>query len=484
MRSPSGINYNLDRILRVTVLANPKTDENGNKVPEQCVVEYCPMDNEKLNAKIDVTIKEIPVVNDIHNTPGFSAIVKIYNPPPELISMINYHAPWVLSHGSIDSYYAQRCTVIIDAGYWNHDSRNGREYTRVFGETGKGWLNTSAYYRKGVDNILEMYCHNIRLNAQDVTKMTAAPEVSKYNYQKAQYQKIKTSVAGNSSKPWDTLVRETIKQYAEFKAPLSLVGDMFSKTKGGLGQSEVTNSTVLPVRVTPEDRKSPTDFFEIKYIMEPRDVNNPESSKPDMSIELVAKDASTAGIVPDGKTFEERMLLLCRRFPGGLRYTASYQFQDGKTRYYFWQPEGTTIKPKNKESATWGNNKPDFTIYNLQNCLEVPSVDGAGCFTIKMMFNPRIKPNSGLRLAWSDDMGMGQAISDLLEGISTGAQIGQYYPSLQAGKYQANIAALRNDNGYLFNRTFRVSFITHTLSTHTNKWSTEAKTTSLMAGRD
>ena len=107
------IKYNFDRILRVTVSANEGSQE------KQFVIEYCPMADERLNARIDVTEKEVPIVNIKHNGPGFSAKVRIYNPPVELVGMINQHAGWSLQNKNLKSYYAGRCWVTIDAGYWD-----------------------------------------------------------------------------------------------------------------------------------------------------------------------------------------------------------------------------------------------------------------------------------------------------------------------------------------------------------------------------
>ena len=184
----------------------------------------------------------------------------------------------------------------------------------------------------------------------------------------------------------------------------------------------------------------------------------------------------------NGGTFREKMNALCSAFPGGLEWYDDMSFMNGVTRYYFWQPINNTaeLSSSAKESKSVLMSKPNIIIYNFQNMLQVPSVDGAGCFTMKMLYNPAVIPGNGIMLKWDPSKMHGQQISGFTEGIMSTSQMGQYFPSLQGGAYQANIAALLGTTGYLFDVTFRVGYVTHTLSTHTSTWNTEVKTLSVM----
>lgn len=476
------IKYNFDRILRVIVSAN----EGGEE--KQFVIEYCPMADPSLNARIDVTEKEVPIVNTKHNGPGFSAKVRIYNPPVELVGMINKHVDWSLQNKNLDAYYANRCWVTIDAGYWDpqkaanakkiegsqeEDIQNkkakGRDYYRLFG----GWLNTSAYYRKGVDNILEMFCHSIRILDQENEEMIAAVDALGSDYSEVVFRdKMESPAVGSEDKGWDRMMREIITKYAELKAPKTAWGVLDTKY--------ARNVSLAPVDVTEEDRADLNKFYYINYIYEPSNLSDIESVKR-VNTELRdrAQRMNTNGYVINGKTFYEKIQEMCDRFPG-LRYHEDLTYDDGFSRYYFWLPEGGSgrnIRQTNRDIPS--TVAPDVIIYNFQNFLQVPSVDGAGCFTIKMLFNPGIKPNNKLMLKWVDELTHSGVISPLTKGVASTAQIGQYYPSLQGGIYNAQVAAILNSNGDLFNVSYTVAYITHTLSTHSNTWSTEVKTTSV-----
>ena len=476
------IKYNFDRILRVTVSANEGSQE------KQFVIEYCPMADERLNARIDVTEKEVPIVNSKHNGPGFSAKVRIYNPPVELVGMINQHAGWSLQNKNLKSYYAGRCWVTIDAGYWDSqkaanakklegtseiDEQNkkeaGRDYNRIFG----GWLNTSAYYRKGVDNILEMFCHSIRILDSENQEMINSVSAAKSDYARVAFQeKTESPAVGSEGKSWDRMMREIITQYAQVKSP--------KNTWGILRTDKARNASLAPVDVQPSDRTDLNKFYYLNYIYEPSNLSDIEGVKrADKDLQRQAQEMNTKGYVINGKTFYEKIQEMCDRFPG-LRWHEDLTYDDGYSRYYFWRQPGGSGRAANTTKRTLPSNAaPDVVIYNFQNFLQVPSVDGAGCFTIKMLFNPNIKPNNKLMLKWVDELTHNGVISPLTKGVSSTAQIGQYYPSLQGGVYNAQVAAILNTNGDLFNVSYTVAYITHTLSTHSASWSTEVKTTSV-----
>lgn len=483
----NGVEYRMNRILRVTVVASDGVDGDGKPRQAEHVIEFCPWENENLNARMEVTAKEVPIVNSRHNGPGFSAKIKIYNPPLDLLTTINNHISWSIQSKNLDAYYKERCRVYVDAGYWEDkaktkkpddkkeetQNKGGSNYTRIF----SGWLNTSAYYRKGVDNVLEMFCHSIQILDQENQEMIKAiKNISQESYSKVVYNEKKQSpLVGGKQKSWEDMLLEIIQKYAPLKAPKTIWGQL--KT------DRARNLLLAPVPVTAEDRTDIKKFvsFPINYIYEPTDTRNPEGvKKTNQALANQARTMNTEKWVINGGTFEEKIQQMCDRFPGGLRWVEDKSYDDGKNRYYFWLPAGQPVTwNKKKTNVPIQASDPDIIFYNFQNFLEVPSIDGAGQLKIKMMFNPAVRPNNKIQLKWVDNLTHNGVISPLTKGINTTAQSGQYYPSLQGGQYSIYAAAILNTNGDIFNTVYTATYITHTLHTHSNTWSTEIKTSAL-----
>lgn len=461
MIGTDGIKYKLNRILRVTV--------TGDRTE---TIEYCPYDSELFDARIDATIKYIPMVQNKNGRPGFSAEVTIYNPPASLIGIISGRISWPigLANGTatqktVTDYYNMRCRVSIDAGYWDNGKRN---YTNLFG----GHLNTSSYYRKGTDNILKLMCHNVKLSPSDVNRMTYASYVNG-DLQKAIYNQVSSEWgSGLEKKTWVNLADRVITEFETQKAP---------KVSSVVDDSKKQMSVATTI-VTASDRKKPRSFYEIRPIKPPKDLIHPgNGSEPDYPLEVELQRTVLDNFVPHGNDFESNMQELVDSFPGPLRWKADYDFTDGYTRYYYWLAKGGG----DSETASRVEKAGTITIYNFQNFLEAPSVDGSGCFTIKMLFNPAVWPNKDLMLKWDDKLSFGNA-APLTKGVSSTASLGQFYPSLQAGLYQAQVYAVtyrqyKDANGYLFNKPFRIAYVTHRLSSRGNSWSTEVKTVSMIA---
>lgn len=479
MTEINGVRYNLDRIMRVTVSA-VRSSNVGAADTNTHVIEYCPMADERLNARIEATLKELPIVNSKHNGPGFSAKIKIYNPPTTLLQTISEHSPWSLHNENLDDYYSKRCWVSVDAGYWDASAgknadRNAMYSTNLFG----GYLNTSAYYRKGVDNILELFAHSIRLLPEENQEMIESIAVDQTSWDMMTNRTyLRESNYGSDQKGWDDMVRQIIVDYAPLRPQTNVYGR--------LKMDAAYNLSLVPVDVTEEERvaarqNAEKEWFYINYIHEPTtlvDIEGVKRDNKELRDRAVRQSTRNIGRLT-GKTFQEKIQEMCDLFPG-LRWHEDLNYSDGKSRYYFWWPEAAKSVPGVKrETPAVQTANPDIIIYNFQNFLQVPSVDGAGRLTIKMMFNPNIKPLNSLMLKWIDGTKPGSAISPLTRGVASTAQIGQYYPSLQAGIMNAQVAAILNTNGDLFNVPYTITHIIHTLSTHTNTWMTEVKTASV-----
>lgn len=464
-----GVKYQLDRILRVTV-------RGRNTV----VIEYCPLDDGRLNAHIDATIKYLPAVQSKNNRPGFSAKVTIFNPPKELIGLINKHLDWPIGKKSAKQYYNGRCNVTIDAGYWNHESTDGRDYTTVF----SGWLNTSAYYRKNTDEIVEMYCHNIELTDQEISSLVPSRNVRLSGYQQDVYDSTKgESLYGTTNMTWQSYIENVIRRFETEKTPRRTLISTIQSQNMSLDNSRVTQAD--------RDKGFTPDGWDIslQYIMPPQDVANPgRGAMPDESLrqEMVGQveGINPKGMVANAPTFRGKMQQIAEYYPGTLRWTAVYSNPDGRTRYYFWRPS-VGVDKSNYDASQAVRNSYAVVIYNFQNMLQAPSIDGAGCFHLKMMFNPKVRAGGAIELRWDDKFRSNAALLSETQGVSTSAQLGQFYPSLQGGRYNLQVYALganyAKKNGDIFNTPFNVGYVTHVLSTHGSSWYTEVKTLSAMA---
>lgn len=452
MKSQDGQEYCMDRIMRVTVKG-----PSGTRV-----MEYCPNADKKLCVKMEATLKYLPMSQPKNNRPGFSAVVKIYNPPADLITIIDKHANWPIGYagqGAAAKYYRGRCSVLVEAGYWNYDAKDGRDYKRLF----EGKLNTSAYYRKGVDDILELYYHNIELTDDEVGSMTTVAKVASSNYQSTLYEDSKASnpegkIYGSADKSWHGLMWELISRHNnEIVDTDNIITKLQAIRDGTLGNPE----------------------FLIHYIMAPSDPLNPEDgAQRDMSLEKETANVNTKRLVLNGITFRDQIQEMCDFFPKGLRYSIKAKGNTG--HYYFWRV-GVGKAANNNWQTT-----DKLVIYNYQNLLEAPSVDGTGCLTVKMMFNPNAIAGHGIELRWVDGLKIGSAISDYTQGAASTAQLKNYYPSLQAGRYSVQVKALQyardqQGKGDIFNIPFKIGYVTHTLSTHGAAWHTQVKTLPFLA---
>lgn len=471
-----GVEYQMNRIMRVSVTGS-YTTVNDKGVPttsnETIVYEYCPLADSRLNARIDARVEDRPVVNTKNDNPGFAAKITIYNPSNELLTMINQNAKWVLDYKnkSAEQYNRSRCKVRLEAGYYDpqkYPGNEGKGYTNIF----EGRLNTSSYYRKGVDNILELLCHDIDLSGTEVQNLikdatgAGGSVVTTYaqNIVGALGKKKLIGVAGHS---WDEFMTLMIDNY-------------------GVKKHTVVNDPVAMMsRIVKEANRTGTGRtvqFDMVYIKPPSNLAHPSQGMVvDRELAGYADNLDVKGIVVNAATFSAKMEELCGYFPGEMRWKLddNRSYVD-KPTYYFWIANPGRIGSKTKYNSTV-NIKNLVTIYNFQNMLQVPSVDGAGCFSMKMLFHPDIVPLCGIELRWDPNYKLGNAISPYTEGVASTASIGQYYPSLQAGTKLFQVASIAKTNGYLFNKVYQAGNVVHNLSTHSNNWYTEVKTLAVFA---
>ena len=484
MIGSNGVNYQMNRIMRVTLSSAGErvfdadgkvvevVDKKGNIVEKftGAIIEYCPLADSRLNARIDAKIEDRPVVNSKNDNPGFSAKITIYNPSPEVLKKVNVHAQWVLDYKgkTAESYNRSRCVVKVEAGYYDKDKypKDGRGYTNIF----EGKLNTSSYYRKGVDNILELLCHDIDLSGTEIQSLIKEGEGKIDTVKNVWAQTIvkaldsKKKLIGMPGHSWDEFMTLMIDQYG-IKGHYSVINDSIGAMS----------------RIIKDAGKGTTGRgtqFDMFYIKPPSNTVHPSDGMViDRELAGWADNLDVKGVVINKAKFRDKITELCSYFPGDMRSAIDDSSYVTRPSYYFWLGGSGKTGTKSNDAT-----RPQkiVKIYNFQNLLQVPSVDGAGCFTIKMLFNPQIVPRCGIELKWDPNYKLLNAISDPIGGVQSTTSIGNYYPSLQGGDKLFQVASLTaQTDGYLFNQVYIAGNVIHNLSTHTNNWYTETKTVAL-----
>lgn len=466
----SGINVNFDRIMKV-VLSRTKSDTD-----EVIEYRYCPLDRDhQYEARIDAEVTYNPTGKNVNDfEPGFSATVKLYNVDNNTLNVITHNDAWQMSREKVDYNLLlnDKCYVRIYAGYWKHegtDVESNCDWKYLFG----GYVNSSAYYRRGVDYVLELYCHNLNFttaNAKTWRNKLANPNTKKSMKEiQTYYEQIKK---GSGLVSFSSMLREVIRDHAVFKAKPVTILSAFS---------ENSNSSDAPVLLSEADKNS-TSWFDVEYIKKPVNENDPSGTEKDPVAKAQADNTNTEGFShsPQKERTENDLKAtikrLCINSELGIVVLGPY-YKDGRTKFYAYIPEG------GKKATPKENTGEVLTIYDFQNFLDVPVIDGSGCFNIKMMFNPECKPGRYLKLALSkssDDSYDGITPMGGLTGITTGVSLSSSlaygFPSLQGGKYQAQVAAQTQSRGYLFDGYYRMVKVIHKLSTHGNQWVTTIKT--------
>lgn len=475
-----GVVYNMNRMMRITVSVGKKTE----------VVEYCPQADTRLNARIEATIKFLPISGTASTRTGWVAKATIYNPSKTLVSLIQKPV-W-----SIDDYYAAHQedyysaggVMEIEAGYWNEKS-DGAKSQKERADIGRGgykslitgYINTSSYYRRGTDNILEIWCFDKSSKANDdFNKQVKSTKATMPGYQQEVVnERKKPGRRVDKNENWYDAIKNVINEIATEKSP-TVPGKLF-RDLGVIVESDEEQRSIISQLRTSEDKLTRRDFETI-YIHPPK--GSPEDGyepypefQNKMHSELVGRNLSI-----NGNNIYTAVEQLEQAYPGGLRIWFNYNHQepDGVTKYYIWEP-GNVSGNVSFDALEEGG---VVEIYNFQNMLETPSIDGAGNFTMKMLFNPKIVKNAFVRLRWDERLRFDNMISGYTQGVASTANLSAFYPSLRGGLYNIQTRAVANADGNIFNAKFRVGYVTHTLSTHKNVWQTEVKTTGVASLQD
>lgn len=485
--------YNFGRCVKITF-------SNGYSL------EHAPELNRDKFVAMDISVSDRPSAS-AKDKPGFQGNVTIFNPSKELLHTISGGATWIQQYikdnGSeaenyslTKDFYRSRLVVTVEAGYVVDEGKNKKaNYSTIL----KGYVMGSSLSHKGTDDVLS-------IGIYDIDIMNEPANIEK-NYKKktiADY--VNESGFGDFADTWYKTLVKYIQLYETKRIPSrtdipNIRRQMTyeispAQTQENFPLSVDTSRTsyeTLPyIDVSSTDRKK-TDWFEIKFVQS-------------LSDYLVAKRAgkdlvSARGIVDVDLEIDCKNL----KMPNGSLSGANLaQMLDGLCAVegdLGWYRDVSTDMSRNtyviyrmskQKSFVRGENAA-IRIWNYQNLLESPSVDGAGCLTIKMIFNPEciclktiaLMLDTNLKTAVTRDIS--ELTTGLLGSMATQTSGLSNYGNTQITGANA-VAALRKEvsdatkKGYLFNTGFPIIKVEHRLSTYGKDWTTTVKTTPAIGG--
>lgn len=491
---------NFDRILRITLWTGDAPGRSTSTVggtteavgfnettPQTVVLEYAPLDNAAFCPNIEVTTVDIWNPGNKNNQPGFTAKVTITNPDNVTRRIIANHITYPIDYTknnkaikdvlasedpedaaegnkAIIDYYNSRVKIRIEAGYWRSERANTaagcRDYTTIF----EGWVNSNAWYRKGIDDIAVLACHNLDLTGMTdnaIRKLYGLEEQIKLNaeaYIRLSYEE-QAKRNGSDAVYWSIMAQKLVRN--------------FSQTR------PTKDSQIVPVQ--PWDRVK-TDWYGIRFIYTPNDKETFNLPLEKRLNELVVNKFYTTA-----PNLYNMLSELCSYKGANVNFLIDDTYRPGR-RMLFIYPLGSSAQFTKSGEAK-------IRIINYQNLLEAPAVEASGSLNVKMFFNPQCKPQLGLELVLTDEYGSdtstGTSAVRKAQNLPTTSFQGDINPyiGLQQGSYHmgvhglqigaVNAEKLKKDaltRGYLFNTGFPIERVTHNLATRGNKWETIVKT--------
>lgn len=506
----NGTQVNFDRIVRVTLWygqAPASTTSTDTVTPQTVILEYAPLDNPLFCPNIEAKITDITNPLNKNGQAGWTAEVTLTNPDDASRRIIANHMNWIMGDSTfkdflkkleaadsfeqlneesddlLTKYYENRVHIRVEAGYWEKTGQliydaNGnvigdtrRAYTTLF----QGIVNSSVFYRKGVDDIMTLECHNfdtnqINLNAikQSVGLRQSVENNMEMYYLMAEDERNKHN--GRDAWTWDLMAQKLIRNFSTTRP------DPDYKTN-----STIRNYT--PVRLVSSADRKRTDWYAVKYIYTPRDKDRENN---ELRVRLQNLDTSRFYTV--AATLTDMLSDLANWKDANVSFMIDDEYRKGRRVLFVW-PRGEEIKFTSAKEA-------DIQIVNYQNLLESPAVNGSGSLNIRMMLNPECKPLRSLALRLDDSFGLDQATGDssviranqgLRESVSFAGNPSPMVAAVQ-GAYALSIYSQQigredvQNKGYLFNIGFPILRCTHTIQTRGNKWETQVQTIPMATG--
>lgn len=462
-----GLEYNFGRCIKIEFY-------KGNKFAMS--IEHAPEVNPECYVAMDVEVTDMPSPLE-HDKPGFQGNVTIYNPARKLLSLIADNATWLYNYSQSDiqtisantkvdttthptglkAYYASRLRAIIYAGYVVKGVPN---YTRILG----GYVNGSSFYHRGTDDVLRLGIYDIDMVEVSSTALD----------QEEEHQALEKGIFPGSwveAKWWDK-----------------------AKTKF----SDTWHNTLVKyIKEFETEWQDDEHTISIVYVNSLQAWMNSES-KTKLSAGVINKPLETklkAQTMPNGGISAHNLAGMLN----GLCDNAKVHVDWRKAR-----PEDVSINtyiifPLGGSRTVVPGPRANIQIWNYQNLLETPSIDGAGKMTIRMVFNPQCTCRKSIALMLSSTLGETDVTRNIASFTSSivkeGGMIGSMSSTgndaavannqitgntnIQSQRKQARDA---NQTGYLFNTGLPIIKVEHKLSTYGQNWDTTVKTVPITAG--
>ena len=455
----NGREFNFGRCIKIEFF------QNGAKV---LTVEHAPEVDPNLYIAMDVEVTDMPSAR-ASDKPGFQGKVTIINPSKNVLTKIAAGATWLSNYVNEETqkmiaksdptvegakklqgmreYYNSRLRAYIYAGYVVGGKPN---YTKILG----GLVNGSSFSHRGTDDVLTLGIYD--LDMTEVSPALLDQETEKVVKEKKTYQKESAWYNSATSKFAGTWHNTLVKYIENFETEYideahsmhvvyvkSLQAWLDSKSKTNLGASILNPSLEAKLK---------------------------KQEMPNGGIAAYNLAGMLDGLCANAEVRVD-----------WLRVT-----DDVSVNTY-------VIYPIGQGKSIVSGQRANIQIWNYQNLLETPSIDGAGKMTIKMVFNPQCVCNKTIALMLTSDLGETDVTRNVASFESSIVKGGGIVGSMSS---TGNDAAIANNQitgntnvqsqrkrtndaykmGYLFNTGFPIIRVTHTLSTYGPNWTTTVKT--------
>lgn len=482
--------YNFDRVVKLTLFYATKAgrDKNGEQqynIDNFVKIEYDPLSDwtnpktgkkEKKHsaiARIDFEATEIGPQNR-NQKPGFTANIRLYNITDDISQAIAHNGNFGPDLQKIKDgkkrndtwleYQNGRLQCKLEVGYSNGDGTSDTH--TIF----QGYVNSSFSYRKGQDQVTELFCFNRDDTTPDypmTLMINNAEEYSEENVKKQLSDLLKAST-------WEQMFKNIVISRAVYKPATAALGE-----EGG--DNQVSN---FPVPIY-EPERVPGNFdkwFTIRY------VKDPDRLAESQSLKNRIQNFNIEGFSTQKRDMDAALKDLCAFRNLNLMYKMGVDATGVEDRYVFFVWEtGNGKKIGNGENAT-------IQIVNYHTLVEPPTVNGNGNMTIKMMLYPQAKPFQTVGLLIKDagqsnsdysnsyEVVNASKFSETQQSVAGNLSSGNYAPLVQ-GPYAIQVFHQdKTSKGYMFNKAFPIIKVVHKGSTHSKEWYTTLTTVPMAMG--
>lgn len=447
-------------------------------------VEHKPEIDPNYYIAMDVEVSDLPSPLE-SNKPGFMANVTIFNPSPDLLTTIADGATWLANYARYDEiknmtnvrpeaqkivgaitavkrsdgmkrYYESRLRAHIYAGY----VVDGKPaYTQII----QGYVNGSSFSHKGTDDVLKIGIYDIDINQVSTSMLDSNDEQQAKGHQAYQGSPLESKWHDEAKTKFANTWHNTFSKYVQNFETEWLTDDhqiniVYAKSKRAWLDSK-----------TKTGREGSILNQELKQ-------------------KLTAQTMPNGGI----SAFNMAGMLngLCAQAKVKVDWMREMKNVSINTYVIF---------PLGDDKTVVAGPKAGIQIWNYQNLLESPSIDGAGKLTIKMVFNPDCACGKTIALMLTDEIKETDVTKNIASFSSSivvgGGMLGSMFSTGNDAAVannqitgNTNVQSQRkqkekkNSNGYLFNTGFPIIKVEHILSTYGQEWTTIVKTTPMTAG--